>query len=425
MSQHFHRALMLFEQSRYDMAEQELRQELLAEPNDPRPHALLALCLTERKKYEEATSEARTAIGYGPDLPFTHYALAQVYRARNRPDEARNAIAEAIRLDPEDADHFALLAAIEMQRRDWRAALQAADKGLAIDPEHTQSAGLRAMALVQLGRKDEAHATIDGTLSRAPEDDLAHANKGWALLHQGRPREAMDSFREALRIDPENEWARQGMVQALKARHLFYRVLLAYFLWMSRLSHKAQWGVIIGIYFLPRMLRSVAEHNPALRIVIYPVVGLLALFVLMTWIADPLFNLVLRLSRFGRLVLSRDQVMASNVLLGCIAGAIVCLVLALSWDGRAFYPMFVFLLMTIPVSGTFAAQPGWPKIVLAIYTVVLTLLAFGGMLLAWAAGPDDVEPQHTLAMLCIGAWVIGLFVFSLAANGLAMVRVRE
>lgn len=425
MSEHFHRALMLFGQSRYDMAERELRQELLVEPNDPRPHALLALCLTELKNYDEATTEARTAIGHGPDLPFTHYAMAQVYRARNRPDEARAAIAEAIRLDPEDADFFALLAAVEMQRRDWKAALEAADQGLAVDPEHTQSAGLRAMALVQLGRKDEAHATIDGTLSRAPEDDLAHANKGWALLHQGRPRQAMDSFREALRIDPENEWAQHGMVEALKARHLSYRLLLAYFLWMSRLSRKAQWGVIIGIYFLPKILRGVAEQNPALRIVIYPVVGGLILFALMTWIADPLFNLVLRLSRFGRLVLSREQVMASNVLLACLGGALFCGVLGLVWNTDALFGALVFVLMMIPVSGTFGAQAGWPKVVLMIYTGLLTLFAFGGLGLAWAAGPANTEPLHTLGFLCLGAWLIGLVLFSFLANGLAMVRVRE
>ena len=64
------------------------------------------------------------------------------------------------------------------------------------------------------------------------------------------PPPADTRVREALRIAPENEYARHGLVEALKARHLVYRMMLAYFLWMARLSSKARWAVVIGALVL-------------------------------------------------------------------------------------------------------------------------------------------------------------------------------
>jgi hypothetical protein len=60
------------------------------------------------------------------------------------------------------------------------------------------------------------------------EDSLFHANEGWRLLGAGDQREAERRFREALRLDPNCEYAREGVIAALKARHFAYRVILAW-----------------------------------------------------------------------------------------------------------------------------------------------------------------------------------------------------
>lgn len=84
MTAHYDRALLLYQQSRCDLAEQELHQALADEPNDARAHALLALCLCDRKDYPAAMREAEEAIHLGPDVPFTHYALAWTFTLRCR-----------------------------------------------------------------------------------------------------------------------------------------------------------------------------------------------------------------------------------------------------------------------------------------------------------------------------------------------------
>ena len=297
MNQHLERALLLYQQSRHDLAETELRQALAAEPQDAYAHALLGLCLAHRESFQEATDEVRQAIHLAPDFSFAHFAHARVLYDRNRFAEALPAINEAIRLEPENADQFALLSNIQLQERRWRDALSAAEHGLQFDPEHVGCTNLRAMAMVKLGRRAEAGKTIDAALSKSPDNSLTHANQGWTLLEKGDPKKAAEHFREALRLNPQNEWARQGIVEALKARHFIYAWMLKYFLWMARFSRRGQWGIVLGGYFGYRILGAIASNNPGLAPWVLPLQILYIAFALMTWLAYPFFNLLLRLNK--------------------------------------------------------------------------------------------------------------------------------
>ena len=65
MDQHLGRALVLVEQSRYDLAEQELRLALAAEPDNALAHAYLAQCLSEHKELAAATARVRPGTHFG------------------------------------------------------------------------------------------------------------------------------------------------------------------------------------------------------------------------------------------------------------------------------------------------------------------------------------------------------------------------
>ncbi|MBI5817875.1 MAG: tetratricopeptide repeat protein [Verrucomicrobia bacterium] len=403
------RAILLFQQKRHELAEKELRQLLTAEPHDAHAHALLALCMANQKKFEEAIAEARQSVHLAPDFGFAHYAVACVLYDQDKNAEAEAAIQEAIRLEPNDADYFALLAGIRCDLRRWDEALAAADQGLAADPEHVSCTNLRAMALVKLGRRAEAKASIGSALSKDPDNATTHANQGWALLHDGNALAAMEHFREALRLDPQQEWARQGILEALKARNIIYRWILLYFLWMSRLSKRAQWGVIIGGYIAYRMLASISKAQPELAPLLTPLMGLYAIFVILTWTAAPLFNLLLRLDRFGRYALSREEIVASNWIGACLLGGI--LLVGVGLLGRIF-PLVLggigCAAMMLPVGGTFSCSHKRGHKVLSYYTVTLAALGLLGLILALA---DQPAAGH-FAML----FLFGFFGFGWVAN---------
>lgn len=430
MNPNLERALLLYQQSRHELAEGELRQALAADPHDPFAHALLALCLNEREKFDAATTEARQAIHLGPDFPFAHYAHARVLYDRNRHPEALAAIQEAIRLDSTDADYFSLLGSIHFDEQRWREALNAAEQGLQFDPEHVGCTNLRAMALVKLGRKAEAGATIDAALAKNPDNALTHANQGWTLLEKGEPKKALEHFREALRLDPENEWARHGIVEALKARNLIYAVMLKYFLWMSKLSGRAQWGIILGGYFGNQLLGGLARSTPGLAPWVLPLRILYLAFAVLTWTAYPIFNLLLRLNRFGRLALTSEQTVESNWVGASLFLALVSLggCFALGFESPWVMSLAVFGLLLLPLSGLFRCAVGWPRWTMIAVVAALTFLGLGAIGLIWQAhlgGNAYVKSRANSAFGLLGLFGMGVLASTFLGNFLVTQRPRR
>jgi tetratricopeptide (TPR) repeat protein len=414
------RALVLYQQSRFDLAERELRQTLAEDPDSPLAHALLSFCLSGRKRHDEAIGEAERAVALAPGLPLVHHALASALYHQDKLTEAESAIGEAIRLDPTEADYFALLASIHLEQRRPDDARKAAEEGLAADPEHVGCANLRAMALVKLGRKHEAGATIEGALAKDPQNALTHANQGWTLLHQGDHRKALEHFREALRLDPELEWARVGIVEALKAKHLIYRVMLRYFLWMSTLSDKARWVVVLAVFFGPRVLVEIgSQAGPVAKSLFFLLaLGLLG-FVYLTWVADPLFNLFLRVNKFGRYALSREQVRASNWVGACLLGALVAPAILLAvkpW--LAPFGSLMFLGLILPVSATFRCRAAGPFGLMALYTTALAVVGVLALAL-WATSAPILRDPSSWARQLPELFVLGVVVSTWLAAGLA------
>jgi tetratricopeptide (TPR) repeat protein len=422
------RAILLVQQGRHEQAINELRQSLTADAHDPYAHALLGLCFAKLENFQDATAETQQAIHLSPDFPFAHYAHASVLHDRHRNVEALAVINEALRLDSSDADYFALLSNIHIDEKNWRDALEAAERGLQLDSEHVGCTNLRAIALVKLGRKAEAGATIDAALARNPDNAITHANQGWTLLQRGDHKKALEHFREALRLDPENEWARHGIVEALKARNFIYAFMLRYFFWISRFRGKTQWAIILGAVFGNRLLGALAANQPSLAPWILPIRILYVAFALMTWIADPLFNLLLRLNRFGRLALSREQVVAANFLGACIFLALLGLAgwIAFGSDGPWPFAAGVFACLAVPVTGIFKCSSGWPRNTMAMYSGALALLGF---LAIGAFTYDAMHPynshDHNAGWALFGLFLLGAVGSTWLANILIMQRRRR
>ncbi len=424
---HLQRALVLQSQGRHDLAEKELRQQLAGEPTDGFTHAVLAISLVELERLDEAERAAREAIGHAPDSAFSHYAMARVLSVRNRDDEAAAAIREAIRLEPDDADYHGMLAAIEFDRRRWQPALDAAEMGLQFDPEHVTCNNLRAMALVKLGRKAEAGATIDSTLSRDPDNAVSHANKGWTLLEQGKRKEAMGHFRESLRLDPASDWARGGLVEAIKAGNPLYALMLKYFLWVAKLSDRARWGILIGGYIGNRMLGEASRSNPAWSPWIDPIRVLYITFALLTWLAYPLFNLMLFFHPQGRHALSKDQREQASwigLLLG-LALAAVAVWFFLGKQSIFLLAALVVALLSIPTMAVFGCARGWPRLTMVAITLALAAAGLFAVFVILLMDPSPRSPMGASAKLALGFFFIGLFATQFLANWLVGQRPRR
>jgi hypothetical protein len=230
----------------------------------------------------------------------------------------------------------------------------------------------------------------------------------------------LEHFREALRLNPGNEWAQHGIVEALKARNIIYAVMLKYFLFMGKLSKRGQWGIILGAYFGMKALAALGKTMPGLEPWILPIELVYLAFVVMTWIAEPLFNLLLRLNRFGRLALSPEKIVASNWLGLCLLIALLSLGgwLAFGLKSAWLAGAVLFGVLLMPTAGTFKCANGWPRTIMMIYTGALAcgaLVAIGLFALAdtgnYSGAQDPGLAVGTLVFLgaLMSSWIFNIF----------------
>jgi len=411
------RAGLLLEQERYELAEREVRGVLAEEPENPIAHSWLALCLSEKEQHKEALAAAKEAVGLAPDDAYTHYILARILSADGKLKDALPSIEESIALDPDNADGYAVHAELLLRLERPAESLEAAERGLTVDPEHIACNNLRAAALVRLGRRAEAGATIRGALARNPENPATHANMGWTLLHQGKPKEAMEHFREALRLDPTSDWARAGIVEALKARNFIYRWFLAYFLFMARQGTKIQWGIILGAFLGIRLLRAFAASNPAVAPFVTPIVIAYMAFAISSWLAYPVFNLLLFLHPIGRHALTREQKQGAASLGVTMLLALVGLAMW-AWVGGVWWELLAMVagLLCLPIATAFQVRAGWPRIMMLVYTFALAGLVTLGSVVAAMFGGASAATNTAFAFVigCLLSGLVGNFLNTFA-----------
>ncbi|MCC2548019.1 tetratricopeptide repeat protein [Hymenobacter sp. BT175] len=292
------RVQLLLQHKRPQDAEQEARRLLRDDPDHSYLHCLLALALLGQNHPAQAQASAQQAIHLDPENSFAFYVLSLALHRQHDLHAALEAIEQALTLDPEDADFQHILGQIRFQQGQLHAALRAAEAGLAADPTHVDCLGLRARCLARLGRRDEAEADFDEALRQSPTDAGTHADLGWVALERGRAKEAARHFKEALRLDPESDYAREGLVEALKARFWLYNGFYRFSVWTQTLSNGARQGMFIGLFLLSRVVPGLMP--------------LYLLLVYMSWFAEPLFNSLLRFNRYGRFALNAKDTTDSN-----------------------------------------------------------------------------------------------------------------
>ncbi|MBN1875331.1 MAG: tetratricopeptide repeat protein [Anaerolineae bacterium] len=428
---------LLIDLKRYQDAEGRLREALAREPQHAEAHRLLAYTLYHQDRNTEALREIQVSIGLEPAEGHNYYVCALIFLEMERANKAMAMIQEALRLDPEIAAYHAALGHIYLYQKAWHKALDAARTGLRINPEDVACINVQATALVKLGLQDSADETLTYALSLDPANATTHANQGWAYLHQGEHQPALEHFREALRLNPMSDWARQGIVEALKARNPIYRMLLRYFLWMSRLTTGEQWAVSATSSGVLRVLRLLARQIPVLYVIVLPLALLYFTFSVLTWIARPLFALVLRFDKFGRLALPQEEITASNWIGVCLFTGIGSLFLAgisaiatLMWDIPLLSPTFlvlavVALALMVPISGIFRCppapradkrqRPGTRRLILIVYTVLLALIGLGAAIIAifqnvWTWGTTGILLIIFAAGWMLYTWVANLVI---------------
>lgn len=385
MQQLIQRAELLLRQNKAAEAKEVLSQVMTQFPNEPRVLGLMAHAHLQLNQLDQAIELLNQAISFEPDNDYHFYLRAASQISKTRYDEAENDLKEAIRLNPREAEYFGMIATLKINRKDFESGLNYAERGLELDAENLTCLNSRSAALAKLNRREESVSTLEGALKEDPNNPFTHANYGWIELEKGDHRKALKHFQEALKSDPNLQYAQHGMIQALKARYFLYRLFLTYAFWMSNLSGKLQWGVILGFYFGYRLLRSVSRNNPEWTPFLQPILVLLAIVALSTWIINPISNLFLRLNQYGRHLLDEREKMSSNLVALCAITSLFGLGFYLFVDPSIGLALLVFgFAMMIPCGSLFATSSN--KYILPGATILLALLGLTSIVTTVSSG---------------------------------------
>lgn len=403
------RARLLMEQNRYKEAEKEIRKNLSEDPGNPDLLSMLSICKLQEKQYKEAEELIQIAIGLAPANPALIYVYANILFEQDKYQEAEKHIRAAISLDPYNADFFAVLSAIFLRKKEWEKSLEYANKGLEISPDNITCLNLRSTALIKLDRKEASYSTIHDALQYDPDNANTHANLGWGLLEKGDHKKALEHFRKSLQTDPGSEYAKQGLVEALKSKYWLYRMFLKYAFWISNMKSGAQWTVLIGFYLGSRAVRMVASTYPSLEPFVTPMIILYVLFAISTWIMAPLSNLFLRWNVYGRYALSKTEIQTSN-----FVGVSLAIGL-LSWVAFFLTSMDVFFMsgifgvtMMVPLSSMLIPENPRKKLALIAYAAGLGAAGITGLTLMVFGNPAFETVGTT--------YIVGIALYQWVAN---------
>lgn len=327
MSHHVAAARRLIAAGRTDLAERELRAALTRHPDDGTAHALLSLCLTNEGRHDQALETSADALRLLPQNAFAWRVRSMVFLNLGQAGDAEAAAQRALAIDPESAHGFIARGQARLLAGRRREALADFDTALSLDPESAFAHQIRARTLTLIGRNDAAADAAAEALRLAPESPTAHAARAWQLLHAGDREGAREEFRESLRLDPQSNWARLGLVEALKARNPVYRLLLRGLLRIGRMGRREA-CVVIALIAAARVAGIAALRNGASGHYVAAAVAAVYLTLVVAVTARPLFNALLRMAPDGRDLLSADERRESALVVACLAGGAL---LAASW----------------------------------------------------------------------------------------------
>jgi tetratricopeptide (TPR) repeat protein len=348
------RANLLLEQGRVNDAIRELKNVLQQEPENDQALSIYARCYYKKKEFDKGIETILEAIRIYPQNSYYFYLLGFGHYRKNRHREALEFLDKAISMHPYAPEYYGMIAHVYIAEKEFQKALSKANEGLALDSENINCLNARSIAQNKLKLTDEAIETMQNALAKDPENEITHATIGWNFLEKGRHQDSANHFREALRINPESESARAGLKEALKSKIPPYRWILQYSFWINNKGKKTKRILPITIFIIVRVLASVLASNNTTILLGGIIIGLYLLFVLTTWIINPLANFFLLFNKDGKYALSLSEKWSAITVVSSIGMGILCLAISyLAGKGHLYGPLAISALafwgMSIPL----------------------------------------------------------------------------
>ncbi len=302
------RAGILIQQKRFSQALGLLTEAHALNPDDSKIYILQGLCHYALGHITKGEECADIYLSREPNDPEAYALKARLELANNKPIRATQTAQRGLDCDPEHADLYVLLGRAYDLRGCFTDALDAANTGLEIESDNVQLLNVRAQALTSLQKYEESQETLERSLAIEPENSLTHTCVGWNYLRQSKYAEANEAYQTALRFEPDNQFARDGLIESIKIRHLPYRLFYKIYTKTFSIGATLVWLALFLSTLLKFYLIYFVDILSPLRLLSVPASLIMysaLCIVLIRRFGPALFNCLLIVHPTGRLALSK------------------------------------------------------------------------------------------------------------------------
>lgn len=411
--QFIERARLLLDQGRVSEAIKQLKNALQQDPDNDDALALYARCQYDQKDFEGGIQTLQRAIAIDPENSYYYYLLGFGYYRKDRNPVALDMLQQAIQLNPYFAESYGLMAYVYSYDKNFKQALAKANEGLAIDPENITCLNIRSIALNKLKMTDDAIETMQYALTQDPDNEFTHSTVGWNYLEKGKHKIAVNHFREALRIDPNYQNAKEGLKESLKSKIAPYRWLLQYSFWINNQGRKIRWMIPVGLYLLVRFTATAFNQSKYTQNISTFILGLYLVFVITSWLINPIANLFLLFHKDGKHALDTTEKNTAISVVGALVTGCILFSVALFLP-KGHDELFMSLLIAAIAFCAAAIPLGKLQYPLSFnnygtqnkVSLVLAGLAFLTILLAFIYSPAAIVTGTIfLVLFVLNSWI--------------------
>ena len=371
------RGWILLDQHRYAEAEAELAQALAGDVDKVQGLYWLGWAQFSQGKFTEAEGTIARCLAENPTRPEGYHARAVLKRKQNELASAEEACRIAVEKDPWTVEYRAELAWILLYRLRPADALEAADSGLKDQPQSVELHRARTQAFIDLGELDKAEESARQALGIAPQDPTSRRQLGSIAFRRKDYDEAVKQYTETLRLDPGYTYARTALLNALRHRIWYYRLLVPSN--VSTVGRRRNAWVFAAIA-AAAAVRAIPAGEAGLGVVL--LLGMAA--ALVRWYlgatVGPVTTLLLRMNPMARAVLPADEMECAVFTGALMFGALVFLMAAIFGAWHGFFAIGLFLmLMVVPLTKTYEAPKGYKRTVAECCAWLVFTLGCGGV----------------------------------------------
>ena len=200
---HYLRASALYLERRYGEADQECRQALQAEPDEPKYLLLEARIAQHAGEHQEALNLLSQALAAAPEWSELYYSQGVSYYLLRRYEDARRSLARAIELDPRASRALFVYAATLVNQGKNREGEEYLHRALALEPSNARFYYHLGALLLRDNRPAEAQKAFEEAVRLKQDYAPPHYQLGKLLVRSNRPGPAAQELETAVHLQPD------------------------------------------------------------------------------------------------------------------------------------------------------------------------------------------------------------------------------